>query len=55
MSFLAIEGCHAFVTGAQGGIGRTIVKELHGTSNILSTEHWLTCKQPTDVKSQLTT
>ncbi|KAK4610616.1 3-oxoacyl-[acyl-carrier-protein] reductase, chloroplastic [Fulvia fulva] len=28
MSFLAIEGCHAFVTGAQGGIGSAIVKEL---------------------------
>ncbi|KAF2166804.1 hypothetical protein M409DRAFT_66373 [Zasmidium cellare ATCC 36951] len=28
MSFLAIEGYHAFVTGAQGGIGRTIVQEL---------------------------
>ncbi|USW58457.1 Putative short-chain dehydrogenase/reductase SDR, NAD(P)-binding domain superfamily [Septoria linicola] len=28
MSFLAIEGLHAFVTGAQGGIGSTIVKEL---------------------------
>ncbi|SMY29448.1 unnamed protein product [Zymoseptoria tritici ST99CH_1A5] len=28
MSFLALEGRHAFVTGAQGGIGRNIVKEL---------------------------
>ncbi|EME84258.1 uncharacterized protein MYCFIDRAFT_195362 [Pseudocercospora fijiensis CIRAD86] len=28
MSFLAIEGLHAFVTGAQGGIGSAIVKEL---------------------------
>ncbi|CAK4027172.1 3-oxoacyl-[acyl-carrier- ] reductase, chloroplastic [Lecanosticta acicola] len=28
MSFLAIEGYHAFVTGARGGIGSAIVKEL---------------------------
>ncbi|GIZ43364.1 hypothetical protein CKM354_000659400 [Cercospora kikuchii] len=28
MSFLAIEGLHAFVTGACGGIGSAIVKEL---------------------------
>lgn len=35
MSFLAIEGCHAFVTGAQGGIGRTIVKELLGKSTLV--------------------
>lgn len=31
MSFLAIEDLHAFVTGAQGGIGKQIVKELVGT------------------------
>ncbi|KAK3714144.1 hypothetical protein LTR37_007946 [Vermiconidia calcicola] len=28
MSFLGIEGCHAFVTGARGGIGSAIVEEL---------------------------
>jgi len=28
MSYLGIEGCHAFVTGAAGGIGSTIAKEL---------------------------
>ncbi|KAF2100590.1 NAD(P)-binding protein [Rhizodiscina lignyota] len=28
MSFLAIEGLHAFVTGAAGGIGQAIVQEL---------------------------
>lgn len=32
MSFLAIEGLHAFVTGASGGIGQAIVKELLGTA-----------------------
>jgi hypothetical protein len=30
MSFLGIEGCHAFVTGARGGIGEAIVQELLG-------------------------
>lgn len=30
MSYLAIEGYHAFVTGAAGGIGSAIVKELLG-------------------------
>jgi hypothetical protein len=30
MSYLAIEGCHAFVTGALGGIGSAIVEELLG-------------------------
>lgn len=30
MSFLGIEGYHAFVTGARGGIGRAIVAELLG-------------------------
>jgi len=29
-SFLAIEGLHAFVTGAAGGIGQAIVQELLG-------------------------
>ena len=32
MSFLGVEGCHAFVTGARGGIGSAIVKELLGLS-----------------------
>lgn len=31
-SYLGIEGYHAFVTGARGGIGRAIVKELLGMS-----------------------
>lgn len=31
-SYLGIEGYHAFVTGARGGIGRAIVKELVGMS-----------------------
>lgn len=31
MSFLALEGLHAFVTGAAGGIGSAIVEELLGT------------------------
>jgi len=31
-SYLGIEGCHAFVTGAAGGIGSAIVKELLGKS-----------------------
>lgn len=39
MSFLAIEGCHAFVTGAQGGIGRTIVKELLGINTHKANVH----------------
>jgi NAD(P)-dependent dehydrogenase (short-subunit alcohol dehydrogenase family) len=30
MSYLAVEGYHAFVTGAEGGIGSAIVKELLG-------------------------
>ena len=30
MSYLAIEGYHAFVTGALGGIGSAIVEELLG-------------------------
>ena len=30
MSFLGIEGLHAFVTGARGGIGSAIVDELVG-------------------------
>jgi hypothetical protein len=38
MSFLALEGLHAFVTGAQGGIGQAIVKELLGTS-LLHIQH----------------
>jgi len=29
-SYLGIEGCHAFVTGAAGGIGSEIVRELLG-------------------------
>jgi hypothetical protein len=32
MSFLGIEGYHAFVTGARGGIGAAIVEELLGQS-----------------------
>lgn len=32
MSFLAIDGLHAFVTGASGGIGQAIVEELLGTA-----------------------
>lgn len=34
-SFLALEGLHAFVTGAQGGIGSAIVKELLGKTTPL--------------------
>jgi NAD(P)-dependent dehydrogenase (short-subunit alcohol dehydrogenase family) len=30
MSYLAVEGKHALVTGARGGIGSAIVKELLG-------------------------
>ena len=30
MSFLGLEGLHAFVTGARGGIGSAIVDELLG-------------------------
>lgn len=30
MSYLGIEGLHAFVTGARGGIGSAIVDELAG-------------------------
>lgn len=30
MSFLQLEGLHAFVTGAGGGIGSEIVRELLG-------------------------
>lgn len=30
MSFLGLEGKHAFVTGARGGIGSAIVDELLG-------------------------
>ena len=30
MSFLGLEGYHAFVTGARGGIGEAIVQELLG-------------------------
>lgn len=33
MSFLSIEGCHAFVTGSRGGIGSAIVEEFLGTSS----------------------
>ena len=29
-SFLGLEGLHAFVTGAAGGIGQAVVKELLG-------------------------
>lgn len=29
-SYLGIEGLHAFVTGAQGGIGSAIVQEFLG-------------------------
>ena len=29
-SFLEIEGCHAFITGAAGGIGSAAVKEFLG-------------------------
>ena len=32
MSYLGIEGLHALVTGASGGIGRAIVEELLGTN-----------------------
>ena len=34
MSYLAIEGHHAFVTGARGGIGSAIVKELLSEQNL---------------------
>lgn len=33
MSYLGIEGLHAFVTGARGGIGSAIVGELAGEYN----------------------
>ena len=29
-SYLGIDECHAFVTGARGGIGSAIVEELRG-------------------------
>jgi len=29
-SFLGIESCHVFITGAAGGIGRAVVKEFLG-------------------------
>jgi hypothetical protein len=32
MSFLGLEGCHVFITGAAGGIGRQAVKEFLGQS-----------------------
>ena len=32
MTFLALDGYHAFVTGARGGIGSAIVRELLGKS-----------------------
>jgi hypothetical protein len=35
-SYLGIEGCHAFVTGARGGIGSAIVQELIGILHIRS-------------------
>lgn len=31
-SFLGLEACHAFVTGAAGGVGIAVVKELLGTT-----------------------
>ena len=34
MSYLGIEGYHAFVTGARGGIGSAIVNELLGSSTV---------------------
>jgi hypothetical protein len=37
MSFLGIEGCHAFVTGARGGIGEAIVQELLGIFSLFHT------------------
>ena len=36
MSFLGLEGCHALVTGARGGIGEAIVRELVGMLFALS-------------------
>lgn len=36
MSFLGIEGLHAFVTGGVGGIGSAIVQELLGQSQPLA-------------------
>jgi len=41
-SFLGIEGCHAFVTGAAGGIGSAIVKELLGRSQVTGDYNRLT-------------
>jgi NAD(P)-dependent dehydrogenase (short-subunit alcohol dehydrogenase family) len=34
MSYLALEGYHAFVTGARGGIGSAIVSQLLGTAQV---------------------
>jgi NAD(P)-dependent dehydrogenase (short-subunit alcohol dehydrogenase family) len=34
-SFLGIEGCHVFVTGAAGGVGGAAVKEFLGTSALI--------------------
>jgi NAD(P)-dependent dehydrogenase (short-subunit alcohol dehydrogenase family) len=40
MSFLGIEGCHAFVTGARGGIGEAIVQELLGIFSLFLQGRW---------------
>ena len=39
MSYLALEGYHAFVTGARGGIGSAIVSQLLGTAQVQLYNH----------------
>jgi hypothetical protein len=45
MSFLGLEGLHAFVTGAAGGIGGQAVKEFLGmyifSKQIFISSYWL--------------
>lgn len=40
MTFLGIEGCHAFVTGARGGIGEAIVQELLSMFSLFPYSRW---------------
>lgn len=34
-SFLGIESCHVFITGAAGGIGSAVVKEFLGRKSLI--------------------